>query len=59
MLLGPPLWGLAALLTVLTASYVLSAVPIVSKYARYNFRVNEYNGELLYFQSIVDNHDTL
>jgi hypothetical protein len=39
MFLSPTLWGLVAVLTVLTVGYVLSAVPIVSKYAQYNFRV--------------------
>lgn len=39
MFLGPTLWGLSAVLTMLTAGYVLSAVPLISKYALNNFRV--------------------
>ena len=39
MLLGPTLWVLTVVLIVLTVGYLLSAVPIVSKYAQTHFRV--------------------
>lgn len=39
MFLGPTLWGLTAVITVLTLAYLSSAVFLVSKYAQNNFRV--------------------
>ncbi|UPK41302.1 hypothetical protein [Paenibacillus pabuli] len=39
MLLGPTLWVLTVVLIVLTVGYLLSAVPLVSKYAQTHFRV--------------------
>lgn len=39
MFLGPPLWGLTAVIMVLTVAYLSSAVLLVTKYAQNNFRV--------------------